>query len=57
MTDQAIDLNTIPLEAVERIEILTDSASAIYGSDAIGGVVNLILRDDFEIVNCSWVRS
>jgi iron complex outermembrane receptor protein len=46
--DQAIDLNTIPLEAVERIEILTDSASAIYGSDAIGGVINVILRDDFE---------
>jgi iron complex outermembrane receptor protein len=46
--DQAIDLATIPLEAVERIEILTDSASAIYGSDAIGGVVNIILRSDFE---------
>jgi len=46
--DQGIDLNTIPLEAVERIEILTDSASAIYGSDAIGGVINVILRDDFE---------
>jgi iron complex outermembrane receptor protein len=49
--DQAIDLNVIPLEAVERIEILTDSASAIYGSDAIGGVVNIILRDDFEGVS------
>lgn len=46
--DQGIDLNTIPLQAVERIEILTDSASAIYGSDAIGGVINVILRDDFE---------
>ncbi|NIW23921.1 MAG: TonB-dependent receptor, partial [Gammaproteobacteria bacterium] len=46
--DQGIDLNTLPLEAVERIEILTDSASAIYGSDAIGGVINVILRDDFE---------
>lgn len=51
--DQGIDLNTIPLEAVERIEILTDSASAIYGSDAIGGVVNIILRDDFEGVSFS----
>jgi iron complex outermembrane receptor protein len=49
--DQGIDLNTIPLEAVDRIEILTDSASAIYGSDAIGGVVNIILRDDFEGVS------
>ena len=46
--NQGIDLNTIPLEAIERIEILNDSASAIYGSDAIGGVVNIILRDDFE---------
>jgi iron complex outermembrane recepter protein len=41
------DLNNIPLEAVERIEILTDSASAIYGADAIGGAVNLILKNDF----------
>ena len=44
---QAQDLNTIPLAAVERIEILTDGASAIYGSDAIGGVVNVITRRDF----------
>ena len=42
------DLNSIPLGAVERIEILTDGASAIYGSDAIGGVVNIILRKDFN---------
>ncbi|TYT26012.1 TonB-dependent receptor [Luteimonas viscosa] len=42
------DLNTIPLAAVERIEILSDGASALYGSDAIGGVVNIILRRDFE---------
>ena len=41
------DLNTIPLAAVERIEILSDGASAIYGSDAIGGVVNIITRADF----------
>ncbi|MEM1081276.1 MAG: TonB-dependent receptor plug domain-containing protein [Pseudomonadota bacterium] len=41
------NLNTIPLAAVERIEILTDGASAIYGSDAIGGVVNIITRKDF----------
>ena len=46
--NQAIDLATIPLEAVERIEILSDSASAIYGSDAIGGVINVILRKDYE---------
>lgn len=42
------DLNTVPMAAVERIEILTDGASAIYGSDAIGGVVNIITRKDFE---------
>lgn len=44
----AVDLNTIPLAAVERIEMLTDSASAVYGADAIGGVVNIIMRDDME---------
>ncbi len=42
------DLNQIPLGAVERIEILSDGASAIYGTDAIGGVVNIITRKDFE---------
>ena len=42
------DLNTIPLAAVERVEILSDSASAVYGADAIGGVVNVILRDSIE---------
>src|SRR6056297_3016922 len=41
------DLNAVPLAAVERIEILSDGASAIYGSDAIGGVVNIITRRDF----------
>ncbi|NHA13519.1 TonB-dependent receptor [Thioalkalivibrio sp. XN279] len=44
---QGQDLNTIPLAAVERIEILSDGASAIYGTDAIGGVVNIITRKDF----------
>ncbi|MEG2805793.1 TonB-dependent receptor [Stenotrophomonas sp.] len=42
------DLSTIPLDAVERIDILKDGASAIYGSDAIAGVVNIILRNDFQ---------
>ena len=46
--NQANDLNIIPLSAVDRIEILTDSASAIYGSDAIGGVINVILRKDYD---------
>ncbi len=49
----AQDLNAIPLAAVERIEILQDGASAVYGSDALGGVVNIILRKDFEGVQAS----
>lgn len=40
----AFDLNTIPITAVDRIEVMSDSASAIYGADAIGGVVNIILK-------------
>jgi iron complex outermembrane receptor protein len=43
-----VDLNTIPMSAVKRIEVLKDGASAVYGSDAIAGVVNIIMRDDFE---------
>jgi len=44
----SVDLSTIPTAIVERVEVLKDGASAIYGSDAIGGVVNIITRDDFE---------
>jgi iron complex outermembrane recepter protein len=47
-TGSSQDLNAIPLGAIERIEILTDGASAVYGSDALGGVVNIITRDDFD---------
>ncbi|MCX6127848.1 MAG: TonB-dependent receptor, partial [Proteobacteria bacterium] len=43
-----VDLSVIPMAAVERIEVLKDSASAIYGSDATGGVVNIITKKDFE---------
>lgn len=42
------DISSLPIAAIERVEILADGASALYGSDAIGGVVNIILRDDFE---------
>ncbi len=45
---EGTNLNFIPIEAVERIDILRDGASAIYGSDAIGGVINIILKKDFE---------
>ena len=44
----AVDLSTIPMSAVERVEILTDSASAVYGADAIGGVINIIMKKDMD---------
>lgn len=44
----AVDLNTIPAAIVERVEVLKDGASSVYGSDAIAGVVNLITRSDFD---------
>lgn len=44
----AVDLNTIPLALVERIEVLEDGASSLYGSDAIAGVVNIITRRNFD---------
>jgi iron complex outermembrane receptor protein len=44
----AVDVNSIPLAAIERVEILKDGASAVYGSDAIAGVVNFILRKDYK---------
>jgi outer membrane receptor protein involved in Fe transport len=43
-----VDVSAIPLSAIDRIEILPDGASAIYGADAVGGVVNFILRDDYK---------
>jgi iron complex outermembrane receptor protein len=48
LQDSFVDLNSIPTSAVERIEILKDGASAVYGSDAIAGVVNIILRKDYK---------
>jgi iron complex outermembrane receptor protein len=44
----AFDLNSLPLSSIERIEVLTDGASALYGSDAVAGVVNFITRRDFN---------
>ena len=46
--DVGVDLNNIPAAAIERIEILLDGASATYGSDAIGGVMNFITRRDYQ---------
>jgi iron complex outermembrane receptor protein len=44
----AVDLNTIPISIIERVEVLKDGASAVYGSDAIAGVINIITRKDFD---------
>ncbi|HYE44475.1 MAG TPA: TonB-dependent receptor [Caulobacter sp.] len=51
--DAAADLNQIPAALVERVEVLTGGASAVYGSDAISGVVNFIMKKDFEGVQLS----
>jgi len=48
-----VDISAIPLAALDRIEVLPDGASALYGSDAVAGVVNVILRRDFEGVATS----
>lgn len=47
-TSSAVDLNTIPTQMIDRVETITGGASAAYGSDAIAGVVNIILKQDFE---------
>ncbi|WP_157105504.1 TonB-dependent receptor domain-containing protein [Sphingomonas sp. TDK1] len=44
----AVDVNTIPLDLIERVDIVTGGKSAVYGSDAISGVVNFILKDHFD---------
>lgn len=48
ITNSFVDINSIPVSAIERIDILKDGASAIYGSDAVAGVVNVILKKDIE---------
>lgn len=48
---EAIDISAIPVAAVDRMEVLTEGASAVYGSDAVAGVVNIVLKKDFEGVN------
>jgi len=47
-TENFVDINSIPASAVERVEILATGASAIYGADAVAGVINYILKDDYE---------
>lgn len=46
--DASVDLNALPSTVIERIEVLKDGASAVYGSDAVGGVVNVITRTDLD---------
>ena len=48
ITQSFVDLNSIPLAAIERIEILKDGASALYGADAVAGVMNIVLRKDYQ---------
>ncbi len=51
------DLNSIPTLLLERVEVLTGGASSVYGSDAVGGVVNFILDDDFEGFKANYMHS
>ena len=53
MSGGSVDLNAIPMEAIERLEVLKDGASAIYGTDAIGGVINFITKTSYEGVALS----
>ncbi len=46
--ESAVDISAIPIDAIERVEVLRDGASAQYGSDAIAGVINIVLKDDVE---------
>ncbi len=48
LAGQVVDLNSIPFAAIERVEVLRDGASAVYGTDAIGGVINFITRDNYQ---------
>ena len=55
--DAAVDINAIPLPVIERVEVLKDGASAIYGADAVGGVVNLVTRSRFDGTEASVLTS
>jgi iron complex outermembrane receptor protein len=52
-TGQAVDLNTLPTVAIARIDVLRDGASALYGTDAIAGVINIITRKEYEGISVS----
>jgi outer membrane receptor protein involved in Fe transport len=52
--ESAVDLNTIPTQFIERVDVLTGGASAVYGSDAVAGVVNIIYKKNFEGVELDY---
>ncbi|MFT3754850.1 MAG: TonB-dependent receptor [Pseudoxanthomonas sp.] len=54
LAGQAVDLNSIPFAAIDRVEVLRDGASAIYGTDAIGGVINFITRNDYQGITVNF---
>ncbi len=58
-TENFVDINSIPLAAIERVEVLATGASAIYGADAVAGVINYILKKDFQgaEINASFTDS
>ncbi len=53
ITTNFVDINSIPVSAIERVEVLKDGSSAVYGSDAVAGVVNIITRKNFEGIEFS----
>jgi outer membrane receptor protein involved in Fe transport len=55
--DASVDVNASPLPMIERVEILKDGASALYGADAVGGVVNLVTRPQFDGTDVSLLTS
>jgi iron complex outermembrane receptor protein len=55
--NQPVDLNSIPLSAIERIEVLRDGASAVYGADAVAGVINFILKKDYKGLEVSVYKT
>jgi iron complex outermembrane receptor protein len=55
--NQPVDLNSIPLSAIERIEVLRDGASAVYGADAVAGVINFILKKDYQGMEVSAYKT
>ena len=57
LTGGVTDISGIPTSSIERVEIMLDGASAIYGSDAVGGVVNIITRKDYEGVELEVMHS